>query len=79
MMPSGYMDNQCSFPRCKNPADCGYIGQDICYTHWIQLCEADSKTEKRLLKKIGLVRNCGGAIVTIIPTEDETDNLERKR
>lgn len=56
---------QCDFPRCRIIATLGYIGRAICDDHWEQLCNADSKTEKRLLKKIGLVRNKSGAVVPI--------------
>ncbi len=56
---------QCAFPRCKNLSDYEYIGRDICEIHWGLLCEADSKTEKRLLKKIGLVRDSNGSVVQI--------------
>lgn len=56
---------QCDFPRCKNFASLGYIGRHVCWQHWAQLCEAESKTEKGLLKKIGLMRNNGGAVIQI--------------
>ncbi len=59
------MNDQCDFPRCKNFANLGYIGRDVCTIHWEQLCEADSKTEKGLLKRIGLIRNDNGAVVLI--------------
>lgn len=65
------MNDQCDFPRCKNFSDLGYIGRNICNMHWEQLCEAESKTEKRLLKKIGLVRNKSGAVVPIRRENDE--------
>lgn len=54
--------DKCEFPRCRNLSDLGYIGHDICSIHWNQLCESDSKTEKRLLKKIGLERNEKGQV-----------------
>lgn len=50
---------KCEFPRCKNPTDLRYMGRDICNDHWVKVCEGDSKTENRLLKKLGLVRNDG--------------------
>lgn len=53
---------QCDFPRCKKPEYMGYIGHTVCYHHWNELCEADGKTEKRLLKKIGLVRDKSGSV-----------------
>lgn len=43
----------------------------MCQSHWDQLCEADGKTEKGLLKRIGLVRDLSGTIVTIGDKEDE--------
>lgn len=61
---------QCDFPRCRNFADFGYMGHNICYTHWGELCEADSKTKKRLLKKIGLKRDKSGRVVSI---KDDND------
>lgn len=61
--------DQCEFPRCRNISDFVYIGRSLCAIHWSQLCDADSKTEKKLLKKIGLVRNKGGAVVPITPIE----------
>lgn len=64
---------QCDFPRCKNLADFGYIEHNICDTHWGELCEADSKTEKRLLKKIGLKRNKSGRVVSIKENSSEQD------
>jgi len=59
------MNNPCDFPKCRNLADLGYIGCNICVVHWEQLCGASSTTEKRLLKKIGLVRNDSGVVVLI--------------
>jgi len=49
----------------------GYIRRDICWEHWVQICESDSKAEKRLLKKIGLVRNKSGSVVSIIGDSNE--------
>jgi len=60
---------QCEFPRCRCFSEFVYICHDICDTHWEQICSADSKTEKCLLKKIGLVRNKSGSVVPIIPVE----------
>jgi hypothetical protein len=60
---------QCEFPKCRCYAELRYIGRNICNAHWEQLCEADCKTEKRLLKKINLVRNESGAVVPITDTE----------
>lgn len=59
------MNDQCDFPRCKNLADFGYITRNICTEHWEQLCQVDSKTEKRLLNRIDLIRNKDGAVVLI--------------
>lgn len=59
------MSEQCDFPRCRNPSDYGYISRGICVVHWEQLCDSDSKTEKRLLKRIGLARNESGTVVSI--------------
>jgi len=54
------MVDNCDFPRCKQCAIIGYIGKNICFDHWDQLCEASAKDEKKLLKKIKLKRNkCG--------------------
>lgn len=55
---------QCKFPRCKCYTELWYIGRDICAAHWKQLCEADGKTENRLLNKIGLIRNDSGTVVS---------------
>jgi len=60
----------CIFPKCKYLSDFVYIGKDICSEHWAKLCEADGKTEKGLLKKIGLVRNKDGAVVPITLKKD---------
>ena len=59
------MMDQCDFPRCRNLSDLRYIGCEICIIHWNQLCGADSKTEKRLLKKIGLKRAKNGSVMEI--------------
>ena len=64
------MNDQCDFPKCKNSADYGYIGREICVEHWAQICNAEGKTEKGLLKKIGLVRNKSGAVVNIMEKKD---------
>lgn len=57
---------QCDFPRCRNLSDLVYIGHNICSLHWIELCRADdSKTEKRLLKKIKLTRDNKGIVCHI--------------
>ncbi len=65
------MTDQCKFPRCRNWPDLKYIGHEICNMHWEQLCGADSKTEKRLLKKMGLKRNEIGQVVEV--GKDERD------
>lgn len=57
--------DQCSFPRCKHQSSVVYIGRDICNKHWCELCETEGKTEKGLLKKIGLVRDDNGDVVRI--------------
>lgn len=57
----------CSFPKCHNLPNMGYIGRPICNEHWNKLCSVDSKTEKRWLKKIGLVRDKNGSVVPINP------------
>lgn len=69
------MNTLCSFPKCRNLADLTYIGRAICGKHWNLLCEAGvgSKTEKGLLKKIGLVRNKSGAVIPIGGQNDEKD------
>lgn len=60
-------EERCDFPRCKKFADFGYvyIGRNICWQHWEQLCNASSgsKIERGLLKKIGLVRDKSGVVV----------------
>lgn len=58
--------DQCDFPRCRNQANITYIGTGICDKHWKQLCIANSKTEKRLMAKIGLKRDKDGKVVPII-------------
>lgn len=55
----------CDFPKCKNSVDLIYVGHPICGGHWQQLCDADSKTEKKLLKQIDLVRNTEGCVVVL--------------
>lgn len=65
------MNTICDFPRCKNLEDFGYIGRNICDIHWNELCSADSKTEKRMLKRISLVRNKSGGVVPITPAEKD--------
>jgi len=65
------MDDQCDFPRCRNLSDIGYIGRWVCIKHWVELCETDSKTEKRMLKRIGLVRDKSGAVVPITPIKKD--------
>ena len=47
----------------------GYIGREICNDHWEKLCESDSKTENRLLKKLGLIRNDG----VVVCIKDDID------
>ena len=57
--------DRCDFPKCRIEADIGYIGRNICLKHWEELCNADPKTEKRILKKIGLRRNDENSVVRI--------------
>ncbi len=64
-------NQQCDFPKCKNLTELVYIGRNVCNKHWEQLCEVDSKTEKRLLRKIRLVRNDGGVVVPIKRRKNE--------
>ena len=61
--------NQCDFPRCRGYDYLIYLGKPICQKHWEQICEANSKTEKRLLKKIGMIRDNTGSVVPITTTE----------
>lgn len=68
---------KCDFPKCRNLSDLGYIGHKICNKHWEQLCLSDSETEKRLLKKIGLIRNEQG-MVTLRTQNNEKNSVERK-
>lgn len=63
------MIDKCNFPRCRNLSDLRYIGHEICNIHWEQLCESDSKTEKRLLRKIGLIREKNKAVCPITNEE----------
>jgi len=62
-------DDRCSFSRCTGIPEIGYMGRPICGYHWEQICAATGKTENRLFKRIGLVRNRDGAVVPI--TNDE--------
>ena len=59
------MENQCDMPRCRNWAEIGYIGKGLCWKHWEQICLAEGKTAKGLLKRIGLARDDSGAVVVI--------------
>jgi hypothetical protein len=59
---------RCDFPRCRNLEDFSYIGHNLCTVHWNELCEADSKTEKKLLKRIGLIRDKSGKVIPIEAT-----------
>ncbi len=70
------MTDQCNFPRCRNLSDLRYIGHEICSMHWEQLCGADSRTEKRLLRKIGLKRSQKGCVMEI--EKDEKENQLEK-
>ncbi len=63
---------KCDFPKCKNYDYIQYINKCICDAHWEQLCDADPKTEKRLLKKIGLVRNSSGKVVSNAKTQQKS-------
>ena len=57
--------DKCDFPRCRNFPLLGYIGHDVCALHWQKLseCEAGSKTEQEMLKRIKLTRNDEGSVV----------------
>lgn len=57
---------QCSFPRCRQLLSHTYMGRNVCVDHWVKLCDTDGKTEKKMLKKIGLVRDDTGAVVPIV-------------
>jgi len=46
--------DKCEFPRCKNTPFMTYIQRSLCCEHWVQLAEADSETEKVMLKKLRL-------------------------
>jgi hypothetical protein len=61
----------CDFPKCRNIADYGYVERSICEAHWRELCVATSKTEKSMLKKIGLIRDGDGVVVMIIQKEKD--------
>lgn len=56
---------QCDFPRCKLLSDVGYIGCNLCYIHWEQIAKSTGKTEKGLLKKIGLIRHKNGKVILV--------------
>lgn len=52
--------SQCDFPRCHDESGYTYIGKQVCQRHWALLCQAydeDAAKEKRLLAKIGLIRD----------------------
>jgi hypothetical protein len=70
--------DQCDFPKCRNLTELMYIGRNVCCLHWEQLCSADSTTEKKLLRKIYLVRNDDGVVILIRDRrkggEDESKN-----
>jgi len=70
-------DQQCDFPRCRKLKYMGYIGSKICCDHWEELCGADCKTEKRLLKKIGLVRDKNGSVAVINKKENENEQQDK--
>lgn len=55
----------CDFPRCKQYAVMGYIGRNVCYHHWDQLCSSSRKDEQKLLRKIKLKRNKHGEVEQI--------------
>ncbi len=60
------MENeQCDFPKCKNPYSIKYIKKHICYMHWEQLCDLDNAAAQKILKKIGLIRNTHGNVEAI--------------
>ena len=61
---------QCDFPRCRQLASCTYIGRGVCEFHWEEICSLDCKTEKRALKKLGLVRDNDGSVVPIMEKSD---------
>jgi len=60
---------RCEFPRCKYYPNITYIGHSICDEHWKQICESNKKSEQKLLKKIGLIRNNNGSVVSITEKE----------
>ncbi len=64
-------NEQCSFPTCKGYCYLLYINRPICQSHWDQICEADGETEKGLLKRINLVRDASGTVVTIGDNKNE--------
>ena len=60
----------CVFPRCRRPASLTYLGHGICDHHHEMICAAADEgrvSENSLLRKIGLVRNDQGRIVSIKP------------
>lgn len=65
---------QCDFPKCRNLYYYGYVGRKICSLHWEELSSADTKTEKRLLKKICLTRDGLGKVIPI--TKDKNNGYE---
>jgi len=66
------MTDTCHFPRCKQIASINYIQRNLCEHHWLQICEADSKTEKKLLKRILLAR-IDGNVVQITKNKPKRD------
>ena len=58
----------CEFPRCRRPATLTYLGHGICEHHHEMICAAADEgraSENLLLRKIGLLRNDQGQIVSI--------------
>jgi len=62
---------QYELPKCKGYTEVWYLGSYIYSAHWQQLCDADDKAKKKLLKKIDLVRDESGAVVPITTTEKD--------
>lgn len=65
------VNDQCDFPRCRNLASMVYLSREICDQCWLGLCSADTKKEKRLLKKIYLTRQGDGKVVPINEAQKE--------
>lgn len=35
--------NQCGWPRCRSGVAVGYLGVDLCWKHWTEVCAAQDR------------------------------------